>query len=69
MTFRPNRKFRRDYNRLFKREPGAANLFLLLCELADATGTVEASEEELAVLLAARFEDPEAYQLAGGPKP
>lgn len=69
MTFRPNRKFRRDYDRLFKREPGAANLFLLLCELADKRGRVQATEEELSILLAARFEDLEAYQLPGGPKP
>ena len=66
MTFTPNRKFRRDYDRLFRKEPGAANLFLLLCELADEAGTVAATEAELAFLLAARFEDPEAYQLPGG---
>jgi hypothetical protein len=41
----------------------------LLCELADEAGTVEATEADLSFLLAARFEDPEAYQLPGGPKP
>lgn len=69
MTFRPNRKFKRTYDRLYRKEPGAANLFLLLCELADEAGTVEATEAELSFLLAARFEDPRAYQLPGGAKP
>ncbi len=67
-----NRKFRRDYDRHFSRNPAAANLFLLLRELADKRGTVRidapAYEEELARLMAARFDDPRAYQLPGGPK-
>ena len=45
MSFNPNRKFKRDYDRLFKIEPGAANLLLLLCELADETGTVKTTEK------------------------
>jgi len=63
MNFKPNRKFRRRYDRLFKKDPMAANAFLLLCELADNNGQVKTDPEELAVLLAARFEDPEGYQL------
>ena len=46
----------------------AANLFLLLAELADENGQVRLGpdpEAELAVLMAARFEDPTAYQLEG----
>ncbi len=63
MSFKPNRKFRRDYDRIFKRDPMAANTFLLICELADKKGQVETSPEELAELMAARFEDPKGYAL------
>ena len=38
MTFKPNRKFRREYKRLFKKDPLLANTFLLLCELANEKG-------------------------------
>ena len=63
MSFKPNRKFKKDYDRLFKQDPLAANTFLLVCELADERGRVETSPEELAILFAARFEDPEEYVL------
>lgn len=63
MQFSPNKKFRRQYKRLFRKDPIAANAFLLLCELADDRGQVETSPEEIVVLMATRFEDPEAYQL------
>ena len=63
MSFKPNRKFKRKYNRIFKEDPVAANMFLLLCELADKNGQVETSEEELAQLIQARFNDPEEYAL------
>ena len=68
-TFIPNRHFRRVYDRMFKRSPEAANLHLLLCELADDQGQVhlgQCPEEELAGLMAARFEDPNSYQLQRG---
>lgn len=62
--FKPNRQFKRRYNALFKdKNPEGANLFLLLCELADGQGQVVTNDEELSELMAARFEDPEAYQL------
>lgn len=61
--FRSNRAFRRKYDQIFKREPEAANLFLLLAELANERGQVETNEAELAGLMAARFEDPEKYAL------
>ncbi len=63
MAFTPNRKFKKKYDKLFKKDPLAANTFLLVCELADERGRVETSPEELAILFAARFEDPEEYVL------
>lgn len=63
VAFKPNRKFKHHYNRLFREDPLGANTFLLLCELADGSGQVETCPEEITVLLAARFEDPEVYQL------
>ena len=72
MSFTPNRAFRRQYRRIFRKDPAAANVFLLLAELADERGQVQLgpdAEAELAVLMAARFEDPRAYQLPGGGKP
>ncbi len=63
MAFKPNRKFKKKYDWLYKQDPLAANTFLLVCELADEGGQVETSPEELAILFAARFEDPEEYVL------
>ncbi len=63
VAFVLNRKFKRGYDKLFKKDPLAANTFLLLCELADERGQVETSEEGLAQLIQARFEDPRGYQL------
>ena len=70
MTFKPNRRFKREYNRLFKKDPIAANTFLLLAELADEKGQVkilgtteEEIGEEISKLMAARFNDPEEYAL------
>ncbi|MGA9111272.1 MAG: hypothetical protein WB290_13350 [Smithella sp.] len=61
--FRPSRKFKRDYNRLYHKNPAAANLFLLITELADQKGQVTTDEKELADLMAQRFEDPQRYSL------
>ena len=63
MAFRPNRKFEKKYDRLFKKDPMGANMFLLLCELADEKGQVATSEQEIAELMAVRFNDPEEYAL------
>ena len=70
MTFTPNRKFRRDYNKVFKKDPVAANTFLLMCELADEKGQVKILgttkkdvAKEIQRLLIARFDDPEEYAL------
>ena len=70
-TFTPSRRFRRAYDRIFRQKPEAANLMLLLAELADKRGEIilpPSPEAELAKLMAARFEDPQAYSLPGGPK-
>ena len=71
-TFTPNRRFRREYDRLFKQDPAAANILLLLAELADERGEVKFDAPDPAAeiqrLMAARFTDPRAYQLPGGPK-
>jgi hypothetical protein len=59
--FRPNKRFKRDYERLFRQNPEAANLFLLLCELADERGQVVIDETEIAVLFNTRFDDPQKH--------
>lgn len=61
MSFKPNRKFKKKYIKLFKENPMAANVFLLLCELADKRGEAITSDEELAELMAVRFNDPTEY--------
>jgi hypothetical protein len=70
-TFTPSRHFLRDYNRLFKKDPASANVFLLLCELADEKGKVRLGpcpEAKIQQLMAARFDNPRTYQFPGGPK-
>lgn len=61
--FKPNRKFKREYNRIFRKDPTAANVFLLLAELADQKGQITTDEQEMAVLMAQRFDDPRRYSL------
>ncbi len=72
MSFSPCRRFRRRYDRLFRKDPAAANVMLLLAELADEKGRVRFGNQdpapEIARLMAARFTDPRAYQLPGGPR-
>jgi hypothetical protein len=63
MAFCPNKKFKKDYDRLFKQDPLAANTFLLICELANENGQVVIDEQQIADLMAARFEDPRRYAL------
>ena len=63
MAFNPNRKFKKEYDRIFRQDPEAANLFLLLCELANEKGEVVSNEEELAILMDARFNDYRESQL------
>lgn len=63
MAFSPNRKFRRDYRHLYRKDPEAANLMLLLCELSDQNGQVRINDQELVRLFAIRFEDPREYAI------
>jgi hypothetical protein len=64
-TFKPDRKFKKHYDRLFKKDPLAANIFLLICELANERGRFVANEQEIADLMAIRFNDPMEYALGG----
>ncbi len=63
MTFKPNKKFKKKYDKIFRKDPEAANLFLLLCEIADDQGQVATNEQEIAELMDARFNDPTEYSL------
>lgn len=63
MKFKANKRFKRDYDRIFKKDPEAANLFLLLCELADKNGRVLIDEVDLGRLIAARFKNARERQL------
>ena len=69
---RPNRKLRRDYDLIYREDPLAANVFLLLTELADDQGQINFGtlclEQEIQRLMRARFDDPLAYQLSWGEK-
>lgn len=65
-----NRPFRREYDRLFKKDPVSANMMLLLLEIADDAGRIRLGhdlEADLVKLMVARFNDPRSHQL-GGPK-
>lgn len=69
--FHPNRRLRRKYDKLFRTDPLAANVMLLLAELANDAGQIVFKNSDPAVeiqkLMLARFDDPRAYQLEGGP--
>ncbi len=71
-TFTPSRRFRRHYDRLFRKDPAAANVFLLMAELANERGEVRFDNPDPAAeiqrLMAVRFDDCRAYQLPGGPR-
>ncbi len=58
-----NPEFVKDYNEIFKESPLAANIYLLICEMADNNGQVTMSDDELTAAVNARFIDPDAYQL------
>lgn len=58
-----DKRFKQDYDRIFRKNPESANLFLLLSELAGKKGKVLTDEAELARLMAKRFQNPRTYQL------
>ncbi len=51
------KKPREEYDRLFEKNPPAANTWLLLQELANQKGQVHTNEKQLAKLLGIRFPD------------
>jgi hypothetical protein len=61
----PNQSFKRDYDKIFKENPVAANLFLLLFEIADDAGTIVGlSDQDIVYLSKLRFgDDYTKYQL------
>lgn len=64
--FNPNRAFKKDYDKLFKKDPLQANMLLLLYDLADKKGQITFegdSIEQIQELMFARFNDPLEYQL------
>lgn len=63
MNFKANKNFKKQYKRIFRHKPEAANLFLLLCELADQKGHIVIGETELARLMKKRFQNPQKYEL------
>lgn len=67
-----SRRFKRDYDRLFREDPLGANMLLLLAEMANERGEIRFNTpdpvDEIYPLMKARFEDLRAYQLPGGPK-
>lgn len=69
-NFIPTREFKRKYDRLFKEDPIMANIFLLMCEMADKNGKIKLKNgpdgipgEEIYNLMRDRFKDPEVYAL------
>ncbi len=64
-----NKAFRKDYKKLFKKDPISANMMLLFMDMADKNGRViiDGNEEEQATqisnLMNSRFNDPTEYQL------
>ena len=68
MPFKPNKKFKKDYDKLFKKDPLQANMLLLMCELANENGEVIFPKnidctKEIGKLMKIRFSDVEEYAL------
>jgi len=65
-----NKKFRNNYDKIFKLDPVAANILLLLAELSDKNGQIRFDRETMPTdidgLLSARFIDCSAYNLDKG---
>ena len=65
MAFKPNRKFKKKYDKIFKKDPLAANVLLLVFEIANEKGQVITDERQIADLMMVRFNDPWEYALGG----
>lgn len=63
MKIQFSRRFKQNYDRIFRKDPESANLFLLLAEIANERGEVMTDERELARLFEARFHNPREYAL------
>ena len=63
--FTPNRHFRRRYNKMFRTDPLAANVMLLLAELANDSGQIRFENNDPAVeirhLMLARFDESSGF--------
>ena len=55
------KRLKKQYGKIYREDPVAANLFLLLTEIADEKGQVKTTERELQLLMAARFNKPDEY--------
>jgi hypothetical protein len=60
-----SQKFEEQYHKIFQKNPLAANLYLLLCKMADSKGRVKTTEKELMDLMTARFNRPDEYAFGG----
>ena len=63
MAFTQNKKINKKYNEVFKKDPFAANTFLLICELADESVQVETTPKGLAILFGAKLKAPRGIVL------
>lgn len=72
-TFTPTWRFWQKYDRLFQKDPVAANVLLLLAELTDELGVVKLPASnpgaEIVHLMDVRFSDPRAYRPERETKP
>ena len=60
--------FHREYDRLFRRNPVAANFHLLLYQHGSEIFKKPFPDVETSRFIVHRFKDPQAYQLPGGTK-
>jgi hypothetical protein len=66
--FTPNKTFRQQYDRTYRKYPVMANVMLIMMELANATGGSifeTFPDKEVSRFIVSRFENPRAYQLPG----
>lgn len=61
--FKPNRAFKQDYDKIYRKNPLAANLYLLFCEMADSNREVRVTEQELIELMPECFKNVREYAL------